>query len=672
MSGGGLSGRVSVRTRIYAGFIIVLVLLAVVGLIGVSGIRHALATFDQTSGASRDAIRLVGIDRDVSDLRRVVLAFSGNGDGATLQKARDQVKALREQLAAAKSAATDGQTAGFVTEAQAALDDYAGAIERLAGLRSQRDETLAKLVGMGGKAVEGLSEVVTHAEEDQDFHNAVTAGRAQATLLNARINIYQFLLKSDPAPAEAGTVKLAEVSKLLDQLSSRQTGARRDRTLAVAAIVTDYSTALKDLQSAVLGTAEMVVTTMPQLAERFSKATVQARQRQLDDLAAVVDFSKDKLSSSQTHMLILVIGACVGGLIFASVVGHSIVGPVRAMTDIMGLLAGGDKLVQVPALSNQDEIGAMARAVQVFKENAIRIDRLQAEQDALKRKAEEERHAGMMELADAFESSVKKVVGAVSASATQMQSSSQSMASISEETSRQSTAVAAASEQAAGNVQTVAAAAEELHSSIDEIGRQVAEAASVSAEAVRVAGSAESVILGLNESTARIGEVVDLITGIAAQTNLLALNATIEAARAGDMGKGFAVVAGEVKNLANQTARATEEIGSQIAAVQSSTNQAVEAIDAITAIIERISEINATVASSVEEQSAATSEIARNVEQAATGTREVSTNITGVHHAADQAGHAATEVLTAANDLGKQAAHLSEEVDSFIALVRHK
>ena len=380
--------------------------------------------------------------------------------------------------------------------------------------------------------------------------------------------------------------------------------------------------------------------------------------------------SQATLTSSSTSALTLTIAAVLAGIAFAFFVARSIVVPVRSMTDIMGLLASGDKTVLVPALDNQDEIGAMARAVQVFKENAIRVERLQAEQEEMKRRAEADRRAAMLKLADDFESSVKHVVDSVSAAAVQMQATSQSMASVAEEASRQSTAVAAASEEAATNVQTVASAAEELSASIREITQQVSQASDVSNEAVTVADVAQGVMHGLDEATSRIGEVVNLINDIAAQTNLLALNATIEAARAGDAGKGFAVVANEVKHLANQTGKATEEISDQIGAVQDSTGKAVIAIGQISSIISRISEINSAIASAVEEQGAATQEIARNVDQAAAGTQEVSANIIGVNQAAGEAGHAANEVLQAASELGRQSALLSSEVTNFIATIR--
>ena len=273
-------------------------------------------------------------------------------------------------------------------------------------------------------------------------------------------------------------------------------------------------------------------------------------------------------------------------------------------------------------------------------------------------------------LADNFEANVKGIVESVSSSATEMQGSAQSMSSTAEETSRQSTAVAAASEEASTNVQTVASAAEELSNSVEEVGRQVGQSNKIAQNAVEEAQRTNDKVQGLAEAAQKIGEVVNLINDIASQTNLLALNATIEAARAGEAGKGFAVVASEVKSLANQTAKATEEIAAQIGAIQAATTDAVSAIQGIGSTIGEISEISTAIATAVEQQSAATKEIAANVQQAAAGTQEVSENISGVTQAASETGEAAGQVLGAAQELSKQSEALREQVDSFLIEVR--
>ncbi len=370
-----------------------------------------------------------------------------------------------------------------------------------------------------------------------------------------------------------------------------------------------------------------------------------------------------------TQWILLGVGLFIAGIaVFFSI--RAIAQPVKEMTDTMNTLAGGDDTVDVPALGRSDEIGKMAEAVQVFKENAQERKRLEAEQVETEKRTEEEKHRIMVEMADDLESSVGGVIQAVSAASTQMQSSAESLASTAQQTSAQSTEVAVAAEQASANVQTVATAAEELSSSIGEISRQVTQSSEIASNAVKEAERTNEMVLGLARSAQKIGEVVELITDIAEQTNLLALNATIEAARAGDAGKGFAVVASEVKNLANQTARATEEIGSQIGGIQNATKDAVDAIQGIGGTIGEINEIASAIAAAVEEQGAATGEIARNVEQAATGTQTVTTNISEVTTAAGETGHAAGEILSATGELSQQSENLKSEVDKFLSQIR--
>jgi methyl-accepting chemotaxis protein len=357
-------------------------------------------------------------------------------------------------------------------------------------------------------------------------------------------------------------------------------------------------------------------------------------------------------------------------LVLGAVTGAAFAKPIIRLTGAMELLAGGNNNVDIPNARRGDEIGDMARTVEVFKKNALEMERMEAEKVEQERRAEAEKKAAMIALADEFEARVSGIVDSVSSQSTEMRSTAESMSATAEETSRQATSVAAAAEQASANVQTVASATEEMSASVGEINRQVGESVEIASRANQEAERTNQTVQGLAAAADKIGEIVSLISEVAEQTNLLALNATIEAARAGEAGKGFAVVASEVKNLANQTAKATEEIATQISNMQSVSADAVEAIGGIGKTISEISQISQTISTAVGEQGAATQEIAENTQQAAAGTREVSSTIAGVTQAASETGAAAQQVLASAGELSKQSETLRSEVGSFLAKVR--
>jgi methyl-accepting chemotaxis protein len=395
----------------------------------------------------------------------------------------------------------------------------------------------------------------------------------------------------------------------------------------------------------------------------------------INEMMAASEKASDHLSVTTTDTIRTMIIAIGGGL--ALTVGLALwIGmtrisrPVVRMCAAMHALANGDKTVAVPDVGRKDEIGQMAETVQVFKDSMIEADRLREANDQQKAVAEAERKAAMSKLAETFEAGIRGVVNSVASQSTEMQSAAQAMAHSAETAMQQATAVAAAVEQASANVQTVATAAEELSASVLEIGRQVDQSSKIAGQAVTEADHTNVTVEGLDRAAQRIGEVVQLIETIAGQTNLLALNATIEAARAGDAGKGFAVVASEVKSLASQTAKATEEIRSQIGEIQGATGQTVGAIRSIGTTIRQMSEIATTIASAVEEQGAATREIASNVHQAAQGTGDIATNIGGVSRAASETGSAAAQVLGSASELSRQSETLRRDVDEFLVTVR--
>ena len=405
--------------------------------------------------------------------------------------------------------------------------------------------------------------------------------------------------------------------------------------------------------------------------------------KELEDLAnKVVDFAKGRaeedrvlavqeMSSAERNSL--AIGAAVALVLIATCVFSvfTIARPMQALTRAMRELANGNFSVVLPGLGRKDEIGDIAGAVEEFKVKAEEKARDEAEAKTKQDKiAAEQRKADMYRLADQFEAAIGEIVETVSSASTELEASAKTLTSTAERGQEVATAVAAASEEASTNVQSVASATEELSSSITEISRQVQESARMAGDAVGQARTTTDRVSELSKAATRIGDVVELINTIAGQTNLLALNATIEAARAGEAGRGFAVVASEVKALAEQTAKATGEIGQQIAGIQSATQELVGAIKDISGTIEKLSEISSAIAAAVEEQGAATQEISRNVQQASQGTQQVSSNITDVQRGATETGSASSQVLSSAQLLSSDSNRLKLEVGKFLNTVR--
>jgi methyl-accepting chemotaxis protein len=367
-------------------------------------------------------------------------------------------------------------------------------------------------------------------------------------------------------------------------------------------------------------------------------------------------------------LALLAIGGIAGTI--AWLIGRSISRPLGQLGARMRTLADGTLEGEIPGIGRGDEIGAMAAAVKIFKDNAVRIRGLEAVEAEAQNRVAAERRAAMENLANDFERSVNGIVRSVATAAAGMQTTAQSMTATASDASARAATVGAASGRSSDNVATVAASAEELSGSVTEISRQVKQSSEIAVKAVGDAERTNATVQRLSSGAEKIGEVVQLIHSIAAQTNLLALNATIEAARAGDSGRGFAVVASEVKALASQTARATEEISAQVAAMQASTSEAVTSIGAITGTIAQMSEITVSISTAVEQQGAATKEIARNIQSVAAGSSEISAHIGGVTTAAAATGTAATDVLANARELDKQSGMLRTAVDEFLTKVR--
>ncbi len=410
--------------------------------------------------------------------------------------------------------------------------------------------------------------------------------------------------------------------------------------------------------------AERHFSDIEKLADELILASGDYRDREIARSNMRLDAQKLTLSA-------IVGGMALFGVLVSFFIGRDISRPVVAMCAAMRELAKGNFSAQLPGLGRRDEVGQMALAVEEFKTQAIaKAERDAAEREGKNRELAQARKAELQTFAGSFETAVGDIVEKVSSTSGSLEDAAKSLSKTAETTRELATVVASASEEASSNVQTVAAAAEELATSVEEIARQVQESSKIAGEAVAQAQHTDTRINELSQLASRVGDVVKFITAIADQTNLLALNATIEAARAGDAGKGFAVVAQEVKALASQTAKATEEISAQITGIQSATQDSVKAIKEIGHTIGRIAEIATAIAAAIEQQGSATQEIARNVQQAARGTSQVASNITDVNRGASETGAASSQVLSSAQLLSNESLNLKREVEKFLVSVR--
>jgi methyl-accepting chemotaxis protein len=663
--------QLGIRTRINGGFGLLIALS--LGLAGFaawqfSGIDDQVTRMSRLSDLNS---RAAEIGDSFEAIRFAVLRYRAFGDEAALQEAgAAEQRAARQLEEVSRITMSDARRKAY-EGLRGAIDALRADRETVAAIAVEIHADRAKLNTVGDELTEGIAKLVEAGILTGDQMASAAGNRIERSFQLVRVGIWRFLATKDQTALELITRNAPRAAAGLVAMGAAEPSEDIRALIGPAkAGLADYIKTFDSLSAAMLKTDALFdQQIVPRIRE--IQSTLDAVQKSLgQDFGTVQHATQGAIAETMILQkaiggLVLLLGVLVGVLI-----SRSIIKPVAGMTAAMRRIAGGDDAAEIPSRDNTDEIGEMARALEVLKQNSLERTRLRTEQKERETAAAEERRRSMIALADAFEKNVGGIVQVVANAAGQMQGSAHAMTGTAEAVTRQAAAVSAASSQASANVQTVASATEQLTASIGEIGQQVERSSRIAARAVEDARRTDTTVESLAKAAEKIGEVVGLIQNIAAQTNLLALNATIEAARAGDAGKGFAVVASEVKSLANQTAQATEEIATQIGAIQTTTSEAVTAIRAIGATIGEMSQISAGIAAAVEQQGAATRDIAGNVQQAARGTDEVSTNIAGVSQASSEVGSAASQVLGAAEELSRQSARLKQEMASFLETVR--
>jgi methyl-accepting chemotaxis protein len=661
-----------IATKIAAGFGVVLLILAVSSTVAYLAFGQAAsavatyATLTANSSIYRD------IDLQVTQYRAHVREFVFSGDEATAATAIKDGEVLRQLIASGLTRIIHPERHRLLEDAAKQAELYATNFEHEHAMIVEQAKLETEVLDVVGRQMtDGFSALLTGAVAQSNASLQALAAEGRKLSLMSRLDANKGLGRHDAEALKQVDAQFAGLVQVLSLLGTAVDDKELAATVKTEATLLDrYQTAFRRAESLDAEKVTLMNGTMRQAGVTLAEDATKAKDGNLADQALTEKAVTDVTGSGETTVMTLGLAGLVLGVVLAWVIGRGISGPVVRICVAMRVLAGGDKTVAIPGLGRKDEVGQMADTMQVFKDSMVEKDRLAGETARLKAETEAARKAGMLQLADTFEAGIRGVVQSVSSQATEMQASAATLASSAQQANHQATAVAAAVEEASASVQTVASSAEELSSSVLEIGRQMEQSSKIAQQAVSEADRTNTVVEGLSKTAQRIGEVVQLIQTIANQTNLLALNATIEAARAGDAGKGFAVVASEVKSLANQTAKATSDIKTQIDDIQSATGHTVDAIRTIGGIIREMNEIATTIASAVEQQGAATREIATNVHQAAQGTGEIATNIEGVSRAAGDTGAAATQLLGAAGELSKQAETLRHDVDGFLATVR--
>lgn len=657
----------SIGRKTGGGFALVLALMMGVGGIGISADMTAQSLFQEYQSLTQATNEVARLESDALMSQLHAKDFVLTGNPVSSDQAREFARLTEERIAAARAALVDPAAGARLdaigVDAAAYLDTFNDVVTRM----NQRNAIIEVLKDTGSVIERSLSDIMVSAYEESDATAAYRAGMVLRNLLLARLYASHYLMENrqdayDRVESEFDAMAANADLMLAELEDPRHRRLAQDALTAIEA----YRTAFAEAYHTIQARNELVESGL----DRIGPALVDAAEMFRQEAEAAQDrLGTAAVATMDDAIALMLLASATGlvlGILAAALIGTGVSRPVRRMTEAMRRLARGETELEIPARDRANEIGQMAKALVVFRDNAREMKRLEADKAEAEARAAAEKRAALTDLSGRFETDVQSVVATMGTSAGKMQDSARGLSTIASRTENQANDVAGVTQQAASNVQTVAAAAQQLSAAVKEISRQAEIAQSVSGRAVTSADSTEETMRSLTAAAEEIGIIVKVISDVAEKTNLLALNATIEAARAGDAGKGFAVVAGEVKGLAQQTARATRDISRQIGAIQGATGQAVAAVVGIRSIIGEVDHIATTIASAVQEQGAATEEITRNIQEAAQGNEVVARNIVQVSDAARQTGASANETLEIAGTVGKQSEVLAKRVNRFM------